>query len=81
MKVLRRQMRKGQAYHPEEAEEEEDDVEDEEGEEEEEEGEEELAMSVEISCSLWVLDLVTWAWTRLQPGGEPPLRCQYGFLL
>jgi len=73
VKVLRRQMRKGQAYNPEEPEEDDDDAEDEE--EEDEEGEEELAMSVEISCSLWVLDLLTWTWTRLQPGGEPPLRC------
>ena len=67
-------MRKGQAYNPEEPEEDDDDAEDEE--EEDEEGEEELAMSVEISCSLWVLDLLTWTWTRLQPGGEPPLRFQ-----
>jgi hypothetical protein len=42
--------------------------------EEEEEEEEQLAMSVEISCSLWALDLLTWAWTRLHPEGDPPLR-------
>ena len=32
-------------------------------------------MSVEISCSLWSLDLLTWVWTKLEPEGEPLLRC------
>ena len=29
-----------------------------------EEEEAQLTMSVEISCSLWALDLLTWNWTR-----------------
>lgn len=59
------------------------DTNDEEEEEEEEAAEEDddeddesqLTVSVEISCSLWSLDLLTWVWTKLEPEGEPPLRC------
>ena len=31
--------------------------------------------SVEISNSIWALDLETFVWTKLSPGGEPPLKC------
>ena len=31
--------------------------------------------SVEISNSIWCLDLKSWLWTKLQPGGDPPLKC------
>ena len=31
--------------------------------------------SVEISNSIWCLDLKSWLWTKLQPGGSPPLKC------
>ena len=31
--------------------------------------------SVEISNSIWALDLETFVWTKLNPGGEPPLKC------
>ena len=38
-----------------------DEDEDDDGEDDEEA---QLTMSVEISCSLWALDLLTWNWTR-----------------
>lgn len=31
--------------------------------------------TVEISNSIWSLDLETYVWTKLSPSGEPPLRC------
>ena len=41
---------------------------------EDEEGER-MLNSVEISNSVWCLDLKSWQWTKLEPGGEPPLKC------
>ena len=43
--------------------------------EEDEEEEENLVDTVEISNSIWSLDLLTYAWTKLSPSGVPPLRC------
>jgi len=34
-----------------------------------------LIPAVQISNSLWRLDLLTWVWTKLEPEGERPLRC------
>ena len=34
-----------------------------------------MVNSVEISNSIWSLDLNTWLWTKLEPGGDPPLKC------
>jgi len=34
-----------------------------------------MVSSVEISNNIWSLDLLTWVWTKLNPGGEPPLKC------
>ena len=36
--------------------------------------ESQLTVRVEISCSLWSLDLLTWIWIKLEPEGEPLLR-------
>ena len=41
-----------------------DDSTEEESDADDEEEEAQLTMSVEISCSLWALDLLTWNWTR-----------------
>lgn len=43
--------------------------------EEDEEDSGQMVNSVEISNSIWSLDLNTWLWTKLEPGGEPPLKC------
>jgi len=67
IKILRRQMRREQEGV--ESSEEENDPSD------EDEDDPQLAMSVEISSGLWALDLLTWVWTKLEPEGEPPLRC------
>jgi len=53
----------------------EDSDESEDSEEEEEEGMVRMVGSVEISNTIWSLDLLSLRWTRLQPAGEPPLRC------
>ena len=42
---------------------------------EDEASEEHWVPSVEISNSIWCLDLKSWLWTKLQPGGDPPLQC------
>jgi len=34
-----------------------------------------MVSSVEISNSIWSLDLNTYIWSKLEPGGVPPLRC------
>jgi len=34
-----------------------------------------LVQAVQISNSLWSLDLLTWSWTKLEPEGRRPLRC------
>lgn len=41
----------------------------------EEEDEDEEVFSVEISHNIWTLDLNSWMWTKLEPAGDPPLRC------
>jgi len=69
IRTLRRQMKAEQVELDDSTEEESDAGDD------DEEEEAQLTMSVEISCSLWALDLLTWNWTRLQPEGEAPLRC------
>ena len=56
IKALRRQM-KAEQVELLDSSEDESDVDD-------EEEEAQLTMSVEISCSLWALDLLTWNWTR-----------------
>ena len=58
VRTLRRQMKAEQVdiFDDDEDEDEDDDAEDDE--------EAQLTMSVEISCSLWALDLLTWNWTR-----------------
>ena len=33
-----------------------------------------MVSSVEISNSIWSLDLNTYIWSKLEPGGVPPLR-------
>ena len=42
---------------------------------ESEDGDSEMVNSVEISNSIWCLDLKTWQWTKLEPSGEAPLKC------
>merc|ERR1719220_2638787 len=42
---------------------------------EDEDGSEDSVNSVEISNSIWSLDLNTWQWIKLKPGGDPPLQC------
>ena len=58
VRTLRRQMKAEQVdiFDDDEDEDDDDDGEDDE--------EAQLTMSVEISCSLWALDLLTWTWTR-----------------
>jgi len=34
-----------------------------------------MVSSVEIANSIWSLDLNTYTWNKLEPGGDPPLRC------
>ena len=59
MKALRRQMKAEDVELLDDSEEESD------GDGDDDEDEEaHLTMSVEISCSLWALDLLTWNWTR-----------------
>ena len=36
--------------------------------------ESQLTVRVEIFCSLWSLDLLTWIWIKREPEGEPLLR-------
>ena len=36
--------------------------------------ESQLTVRVEISCSLWSLDQLTWIWTKMEPEGELLLR-------
>ena len=33
-----------------------------------------MVSSVEISNSIWSLDLNSYCWSKLEPGGVPPLR-------
>ena len=40
-----------------------------------EEPEGDTVETVEISNSIWSLDLETYVWTKLSPSGVPPLRC------
>jgi len=39
------------------------------------EAEDDNISSVEISNCIWALDLETFIWSKLQPSGEPPLKC------
>merc|ERR1712096_103671 len=41
----------------------------------EDDGEGPTVSSVEISHSIWSLDLNSYSWNKLEPGGDPPLRC------
>ena len=42
---------------------------------EDEDEEENTVDTVEISNSIWSLDLLTYVWSKLSPSGVPPLRC------
>lgn len=80
IKRLRKQMRREQEGIEEDEEDNEDndlalDYVDDDEEEDDDDDESRMAMSVEISYSLWALDLLTWVWVKLEPEGEPPLRC------